>query len=73
MKSIILILFLIGVVMILDGSYREEIDKHKNDKKIVYKFVPRAMYDDVYIAGTKEPIYQSIFDDKYSHRGLGMY
>ena len=59
--------------MIIDGTYRDEIDKYKNEKKIVYKFVPRAMYDDVYIAGTKEPIYQSIFDDKYSHRGLGMY
>jgi len=73
MKSIVFIIFIIGIIMIIDGTYRDEIDKYKNEKKIVYKFVPRAMYDDVFIAGTKEPLYSSIFDDSFSHRGLGMY
>jgi hypothetical protein len=59
--------------MIIDGTYRDEIDKYKNEKKIVYKFVPRAMYDDVFIAGTKEPLYTSMFEDSFSHRGLGLY
>jgi hypothetical protein len=66
-------LLLVGVILVIDGMYAEEIETLKKTKKIEYKIVPRAMYDDLlFVQGTKQG-YANMFDDEFEFRGVGRY
>ena len=74
MISIVFILLFIGIIMVVDGIYREEIEHLKNNKQIEYKFIPRAMYQDM-LYGNHEatPAYARMFDEEQDPRGAGRY
>jgi len=73
MKSLFFFILFIGVVLVIDGMYTEEIETLKKNKQIEYKIVPRAMYDDmVFIKGAKTG-YANIFEDDFEFRGIGRY
>lgn len=74
MKSILFLMLFMGIIFVIDGVYQDEIHKLKNEKKIEYRIVPRAMYDDlVFVKGTDSSGYANIFDDKFEYRGIGRY
>ena len=74
MKSLLFLMLFMGIIFVIDGVYQDEIHKLQNKKKIEYRIVPRAMYDDmVFVKGTDSSGYANIFDDKFVYRGIGRY
>ena len=71
MFSILFLFLFIGMVMIIDGIYREEIEKLKNNKEIQYKFIPRTTYNDMLFYKHTTPQYDNIFKDNLDARGAG--
>ncbi len=71
MFSILLMFLFIGMIMVIDGIYREEIDKLKNNKEIQYKFIPRTTYNDMLFYKHTTPQYENIFKDNMDSRGAG--
>ena len=58
--------------MVIDGIYREEINKLKNNKQIEYKFIPRSMYDESTFNPHKSS-YEQLFETKHDTRSAGRY
>jgi hypothetical protein len=74
MLSILFIFLFIGIVMIIDGIYNDEINKLKKEVKIEYKFIPRSAYEDSMIdSNIKQQVYSSIFDAEHDLRSAGRY
>lgn len=73
MQSIIIILLIIGIIMVIDGIYREEITKLKQEKKIEYKFIPRSMYEDALYSDNLKGKYANIFDGEHDTRSGGRF
>ena len=74
MLSILFIFLFIGIVMIIDGIYNDEINKLKKEVKIEYKFIPRSAYEDSMIdSNRKQQVYSSIFDAEHDLRTAGRY
>jgi len=71
MYGILYLLLIIGIIMIVDGIYREEIEKLKKDKKIEYKFIPRSTYNDMLFHKHTTPQYDNIFTQQMDSRGAG--
>ena len=73
MYSLLILMLLAGVVLTVDGMYREEIERLRNNTKVEYKFIPRYMYNDMLYSSPTTPRYQSVFDAKQDARGPGRY
>ena len=73
MYILLMLMLFVGIVLIIDGVYREEIDHLKKHRKVEYKFIPRYMYNDMMYSSTTTPLYKSIFDGKQDARGPGRY
>jgi hypothetical protein len=71
MLSILFLFLFIGMVMIIDGIYREELKHLKNNKQIQYKFIPRTTYDDMLFHKHTTPQYETIFKDNVDSRAAG--
>lgn len=56
MKSIIFLILFIGIIFIIDGVYRDEIEYLKNQKHIEYKFIPKYSYTDIFSKNNKHVI-----------------
>ncbi len=46
MKSIILLLFVIGIVLLTIGYQKQLMTSFKTEKIIEYRFIPRSIYDE---------------------------
>jgi hypothetical protein len=46
MKTFIVLVLFIGIFMITHGIYEQKLKAMSNDKKIVYKFIPRTYYEE---------------------------
>jgi hypothetical protein len=46
MKSIILFLFVVGIILITTTQQKKTIDNMKIEKVIEYRFIPRSIYDE---------------------------
>lgn len=46
MKSIILFLFVVGIILITTTQQKKAIDNLKTEKIIEYRFIPRSIYDE---------------------------
>jgi hypothetical protein len=74
MKSLLFLMLFMGIIFVIDGVYQDEINTLKNKKKIEYRIVPRAMYDDmVFVKGTDSSGYANLFEDNFEYRGVGRY
>lgn len=73
MYSILIVILLIGIIMVIDGMYREEIDKLKNTKQIEYKFIPRNMYHDTLYFNPLKSSYEQLFEKDHDTRSAGRY
>lgn len=73
MKSVIFLFLFIGIIMVIDGIYKDEIHKLKKRKQIEYRYVPRDMYEDMLYSQHTTPKYESIFTGEVDTRGAGRY
>ena len=73
MYSILIVILLIGIIMVIDGVYREEIETLKNKKHIEYKFIPRNMYHDTLYFNPTKSSYEQLFEKEHDLRGAGRY
>ena len=62
MKTIVLFLFIIGIVMIVVG-YTREVSKVENTK-IEYRYIPRNQYEDQMQSDSVSTIFSSMFDNQ---------
>jgi hypothetical protein len=46
MKSIILFLFVVGIILLTTSNQKKELNNHKTEKIIEYRFIPRSIYDE---------------------------
>lgn len=73
MYSVFLVILLIGIVMVIDGIYREEIDKLKRHKVVEYKYIPRNMYEDSLYFDPLKSTYKLLFETEHDSRSAGRY
>lgn len=75
MISIFYLILFIGIIMVIDGIYREQLNKLKKNKKIEYKFIPRSMYEENLYAKTNfgNENYMGLFKSEMDNRGAGRY
>lgn len=62
MKSIILLLFVIGVVMLTVGYQKQLITNYKTEKIIEYRFIPRNIYDEQFEPSNLTQTYADMFN-----------
>ena len=62
MKSIILILLIVGVVLFALGYQRKLINKMETKTIIEYRFIPRSIYEDQFTPQKLEGTYQDMFE-----------
>jgi hypothetical protein len=72
MRAILFILLILGIGMLVDGLYQEEIARLKNSPEIKYKIVPRSQYYES-IFGLGENMYDELFDKEHDARSAGRY
>jgi hypothetical protein len=46
MSSILLLLLFLGIILVVDGFYRDQIEYLRNHQVVKYKFIPRNQYED---------------------------
>lgn len=46
MKSLILFLFIVGIILITNTQQKKALDNIKTEKIIEYRFIPRSIYDE---------------------------
>lgn len=73
MKSVIFLFLFIGIIMVIDGIYKDEIQKLRKKKQIEYRYVPRDMYEDMLYSQHTTPKYENIFTGEVDTRGAGRY
>lgn len=73
MYSVLIVILLIGIIMVIDGIYREEIEMLKNKKEIEYKFIPRDMYHDTIYFNPLKSSYEQLFEKQHDTRSAGRY
>lgn len=64
MKFFILLTLFVGIIMVMHGVYKEDIDKEKKNVKVEYRFVPRSYYDEQLFSNNFESKFSNLFDDK---------
>lgn len=73
MYGIFIALLLIGIIMVIDGTYREEIERLKRSKVVEYKYIPRSTYDDLFYGSSYQSTFDTVFSDKVDSRAAGRY
>jgi hypothetical protein len=75
MISVFYIILFIGIIMVIDGIYREQLNTLKNKKQIEYKFIPRSMYEENLYAKTNfgNESYMNLFNSEMDNRGSGRF
>ena len=46
MKSIVLFLFVIGVILLTTGYQKQMLKTHEVEQRIEYRFIPRSIYEE---------------------------
>ena len=46
MKSLILFIFVIGVILLTTGYQKKMLKTHEIEKQIEYRFIPRSIYEE---------------------------
>lgn len=46
MKSIILFLFVVGIILLTTSNQKKEIENIKTERIVEYRFIPRSIYDE---------------------------
>jgi len=62
MKSIILILLVLGIVMIALGYQKKMIQNMETKTIIEYRFIPRSIYDEQFNPSKLENTYSDMFE-----------
>ena len=63
MKSLSLLVLVLGIVFITVGYMDNKVAKHKSEKKIEYRFVPRSIYDEQIKPTDLNDTFSSMFSD----------
>lgn len=67
MNSILFLLIFVGIILVVDGYYRDRIEFLKKHKKTVYKFIPRNQYEDA-LGYMKYDLFESKHDARSAGR-----
>jgi hypothetical protein len=62
MKSIILVLLIVGIVLFALGYQRKLINKMETKTIVEYRFIPRSIYEDQFTPKKLEGTYQDMFE-----------
>ena len=62
MKSIIILLFIIGVVMLTIGYQKDLLNKVEVKEKIEYRFIPRSIYEEQFGQVNLQQSFQDMFE-----------
>ena len=65
MKSLSLLVLVLGIVFITVGYMDNKVAKHESEKKIEYRFVPRSIYDEQIKPTDLNDTFSSMFSDIY--------
>ena len=63
MKSLSLLVLILGIVFITVGYMDNKVDNLKDEKKIEYRFVPRSIYDDQIRPANLSQTFSTMFSD----------
>ena len=62
MKSLILILLIVGIVLFAIGYQRKLINKMETKTIVEYRFIPRSIYEDQFTPQKLEGTHQDMFE-----------
>jgi len=62
MKSLVLLLFVIGIVMLTTGYQRKMLKTYEIEKQVEYRFIPRSIYDQQMSAPTVTKSFSDMFE-----------
>ena len=48
MKSFIIFLLFVGIILLIDGIYKQKLENQKQTVKTEYRFIPRSYYDSAF-------------------------
>jgi len=73
MQLIIIILFVVGIYMVIQGIFDEKYDALLKNQKVEYRFVPRSYYEEQMFNKQFTEKLAPIFDedDQWYHRTTG--
>lgn len=60
-KKIVLVLLILGIIMIVVGYYRHS--DMKNYQHVIYKYIPKSYYDELYIQPSVRSIFTKMFNN----------
>tara|TARA_Y100000389_G_scaffold121036_1_gene118411 strand:+ start:414 stop:680 length:267 start_codon:yes stop_codon:yes gene_type:complete len=66
MKLLILIILFIGIILVIQGVYTENIETLQKEKKIEYRFIPRSYYDEQIFSNQFSSKFSTLFDEDQS-------
>jgi hypothetical protein len=77
MKSIAITLFFLGIILIVNGYYKNKIKnmKHEQKYKYKYRFIPRSYYDEQLQHNDIDKQFNSMFneDTPWHQRNVGVF
>lgn len=62
MKSLVLLLFVIGVILLTTGYQRQLLKTYEIEKQVEYRFIPRSVYAEQMGEPTVTKSFSSMFD-----------
>lgn len=66
MQSLVLFLFVIGIVMLTTGYQQKLLKTHEIQTRVEYRFIPRSIYDEQ----LGEPNVQTSFSDMFEKQDV---
>jgi hypothetical protein len=70
MKFFILFTIFVGILMVIDGVYKEKLNNAKKNVKVEYRFVPRSYYDEQLFSNNFESKFSNLFDEEQGNLDL---
>lgn len=70
MKFFILFTIFVGILMVIDGIYKEKLNNAKKNVKVEYRFVPRSYYDEQLFSNNFESKFSNLFDEEQGNLDL---
>lgn len=64
MKSLVLLLFVIGVIMLTTGYQKQLLKSYEIEKQVEYRFIPRSIYEEQLGQPTVTKSFAEMFERK---------
>ena len=64
MKLLILLTLFTGILLIMNGIYKEKINRLEKEVKVEYRFIPRSYYDEQIFSNQFSSKFSNLFDEE---------